>query len=111
MFITRFLSNINEFLMIVAGCLFFLGILMMATGIWMLVKRVLGSELKQITQQTTRLAQKGITEDVAGLVGNAGQLVDALNQLVKTASGVGIFLNLAGFLMILASYYIALQLK
>ena len=107
MFITQLLSNVNQFLMTIATSLFLLGLLMMAAGIWMLVKRVMGNELKQITQQTTRLAQKGITEDVAGLVGNAGQLVEALNSLVKTASGVGIFLNLAGFLLILASYYIA----
>jgi hypothetical protein len=111
MFITQLLSNVNQFLMTIATSLFLLGLLMMAAGIWMLVKRVMGNELKQITQQTTRLAQKGITEDVAGLVGNAGQLVEALNSLVKTASGVGIFLNLAGFLLILASYYIASQIR
>lgn len=110
MFIPQILANINEFLIIVAGCLFLLGLLMMVIGIIILVRRVMGSELKQITLQTTKLAQKGITEDVAGLVGNAGQLIDALNSLVKTSSGVGIFLNLAGFLLVLASYYIMLQL-
>lgn len=111
MFFDHLLSNVNDFLMMMSLALFVIGVLMMAAGIWMLLKRVMGGELKQITQQTTRLAQKGITEDVAGLVGNASQLVDALNQLAKTASGIGVFLNLAGFLMILASYYIAMQIR
>jgi len=111
MFISQLLSNPHEFLMMMAVSLFGLGLLTISIGIWMLVKRVIGNELKQISQQTTRLAQKGLTEDIAGLVGNAGQLVEALNSLAKTASGIGIFLNLAGFLLVLASYYIVLQIR
>ena len=70
----------------------------------------MGSELKEITQQTAKLTQHGIAEDMSGLVGNASNLVGALNQLVRTGSGIGIFLVLAGFILLGASYFLVMNL-
>ena len=73
------------------GTLFLFGMLTSIAGILILTFRASSSEVKTIAAQTVRLAQKGLAEDVAGLVGNATNLVDAINQLVRTNRGVGIF--------------------
>ena len=57
--------------------------------------------------QTAKLAQKGLAEDVAGLVGNAANLMDSMNQLTRTTRGVGVVLVLFGSLMIAGSCVLA----
>jgi hypothetical protein len=61
---------------------------------------VAGGDLRTIARQTTALAQKGLTEEISGLVGNATALIAAVNDLVKTTSGIGIFLILVGIVAI-----------
>jgi len=98
-----------HFVMVMATCLFLLGTVSIAAGIYVLFSKVVGGELKAIAHQTTRLAQKGVAEDVAGLVGNASALIQALESLVKTATGVGITLIILGTVMMAGSYYLLLQ--
>lgn len=98
--------TIPEFIMTMAACLFIMGLLCAGSGVFILVTRAFSKDLRTIAQQTTRLAQKGITDDVSGLVGNASALVNAVNDLVKTTSGVGVFLILIGFLFVSAAYYL-----
>ncbi|MGD0002915.1 MAG: hypothetical protein ABSE06_01655 [Anaerolineaceae bacterium] len=103
--------SVNNSVLIMAATLFVLGILCVIFGMIILVSKVMGGDIKEITKQSIRLAQKGIAEDVAGLVGNASTLVDAVNQMVRTASGVGIFLVVVGFPLILLAYYLLMQVK
>ena len=65
----------------------------------------------KIAVQTTELAEKGVAEEVAGLVGNASTLIVPLNQLVKTAAGIGVFLIILGSLMIASAYWLTLQIN
>jgi len=80
--------------------LFVAGLGTMITGIVYLLKKGPGGEIAKLAQQTARLAQKGIAEDVAGLVGNASSLIDALNRLAATSTGVGVLLILVGGFLI-----------
>ena len=81
-----FLSmSFNDFILTMAGCLLGLGVLILAIGIYVLVSRIIGKEIKTIANQTSRLAQKGIAEDVAGLVGNASSLIEALKPHMVTS--------------------------
>lgn len=106
-----FLSmSFNDFILTMAGCLLGLGVLILAIGIYVLISRVIGKEIKTIANQTSRLAQKGIAEDVAGLVGNASSLIEALNQLIKTSAGVGVFLVLVSFCLMAAAYGLVVQI-
>jgi hypothetical protein len=57
------------------------------------------------------LGQKGIAEEVTGLVTSASELVASLNQLVKTANGVGVFLMILGIAMMGSGYWIILQIE
>jgi hypothetical protein len=102
--------NSIEISRVIVIALFAMGVISLAAGIFILFKNVFGQELKQIASQTANLAQKGIAEDVAGLVGNASTLLNALNQLVKTATGIGVFLTLIGILMMVVAYYLTLRI-
>jgi hypothetical protein len=103
--------SVNNAVLIMAATMFVLGILSEIAGMIILISKVMGGDLKEISKQSIRLAQKGIAEDIAGLVGNASTLVDAVNQMVRTASGVGIFLVVIGFPLILLAYYLLMQVK
>ncbi len=105
-----FSMTFNDFILTMAGCLLLVGVIVLGIGIYILISRVVGKEIKTIANQTARLAQKGIAEDVAGLVGNASSLIDALNQLVKTSAGVGAFLILIGMCLMAAAYGLVIQL-
>jgi len=57
------------------------------------------------------LAQKGIAEDVAGLVGNASSLLSATNELVRTSAGIGVFLAVLGVVLMAAATWLVLQIS
>ncbi len=99
-----FLYEAHDFVFILASSLTILGIISIGAGIILLITRVTGKAVQTIAAQTTRLAQKGLTEEIAGLVGNASSLMDAINQLVRTSAGIGIFLVLFGFIMMVAAF-------
>ncbi len=102
--------NTIEILKIIVVALFALGAISLASGIFILFKKVMGDEMKVIATQTAKLAQKGLAEEVAGLVGNASALLGALKALIKTTTGVGVFLTLIGFILMVVSYYLAMQI-
>lgn len=97
-------------LFMTAVSVFSLGLVTFIAGIVVLVYRVAGKQMRTLATQTTRLAQKGVTDDVAGLVGNASSLLDSLNQLIKTTAGIGVFLCFLGLLMVAAAGWLAIQL-
>lgn len=99
-----------QLLLIMALILFGLGLLTSITGIIILATRAAGRDLRTLATQTTRLAQKGIAEDVAGLVGNASALLDAINKMVRTTAGVGVFLTIFGLVLMALACWLALQI-
>lgn len=103
--------TVNDFLLTMAIALLVCGIGILGIGVFTLIGKLMGKELTTIAEQTAKLAQKGITEDVAGLVGNARTLIEALNQMVKTTAGVGIFLIILGFALLGAAYALVLQIR
>ena len=52
----------------------------------------------------------GKFEDISGLVGNASNLLDSMNQMVRTTRGVGILLALLGMCLMGLACYFALQI-
>jgi len=104
-----FSIQLDDFLLTIDSVVIFLGASTLIAGVIVLLTRVLGKDVRTIADQTSKMAQKGIAEDVAGLVGNASALLDALNNMVKTAAGVGIFLVFVGIgLMVLAYFLVTL---
>lgn len=97
-------------LLLIIISLFILGGLTFLVGIVILAFRSSSKDVKTLAVQTSRLAQKGIAEDVAGLVGNASSLMEATNQLVRTTTGVGVFLTILGIVLMGAACWLALQI-
>lgn len=105
--------NLNIFdlkLLMVIG-LFLLGAITLLIGILLLVTRSAGKEVRALTTQTAQLAKKGIAEDVAGLVGNASNLLNATNDLVRTSAGIGVFLAILGFLLMIGATWLVLKIS
>jgi len=105
MFTTAF-----DFQMTMATILFILGLIVMAISIFILTKQAIGRELQTIAKQTAKLAEKGITENIAGLVGNASALINALHDLAKSNTGIGIFLVFLGIALLTTAFFISKSL-
>jgi hypothetical protein len=101
----------SQILLLVNAVIFILGVITFIVGIIILASKALSRELRTITAQTTELAKKGIAEDVSGLVGNASALMNALQQLVKTATGIGVFMVLLGLILIGVAIYLFLNIN
>ena len=97
--------------MIIAVTVFILGCMCILLGIFVLVSRGYSKEIRALAAHSARLGRKGMAEEVTGLVNSASVLVGALNSLVKTASGAGLFLILLGVGMIAGSYWVIDQVQ
>ncbi len=97
-------SSPQQFIMTMTGVLFFSGLINLVVGVVILSSQAIGQNVKTIAAQLTKLAQKGISEDISGLVGNASSLLNAMNQLVRSTAGIGIFLIVVSFVLFAASY-------
>jgi uncharacterized protein YoxC len=99
-----FAMSSNDFIMTMALVLLAIGVIVLGIGVYTLIKKVLGKELNTIADQTVKIAQKGITDEISGLVGNARALIEVLNEMVKTTTGIGIFLVILGGLLMAGAY-------
>ncbi len=99
-----------EFQITMATVLFLLGLIVMAISIFILTRQAIGRDIETIAKQTTKLAEKGITENIAGLVGNASSLINALHELSKTNTGIGVFLVFLGIALLTTAYFISRNL-
>ncbi len=100
-----------QLLSAMAATLFVLGLFAFLTGVIILFARSMGRETRTISKQVTRLAQKGLADDIAGLVGNASSLLTATSDLIKTTRGIGTFLTLFGAVLMLLGIGLALYLN
>jgi hypothetical protein len=103
------LISAYELMVAMATCLLVMAVISLAAGILTLFVRVSGKDVHTLATQTLRLAQKGVADDVSGLVGNASALLEALNSLVRTTTGVGVFLILVSLLLFAGSYFLLKQ--
>ncbi len=86
-----------------AAISFIAGVITLLGGILILVFRVSGRDVRSLSNQTAQMAQKGITEDLAGVIGNASTLMDSMNQLIRTTAGIGVFLCCLGLTLMVGS--------
>ena len=89
---------------------FLLGMLTFSTGVFILVSGIMRRDLREITRETAQLAQKGLTEELSGLVGNASTLIHTVNEMARTAAGIGVFLTLLGLALMSISAWLAFQI-
>ncbi len=105
MFTTAF-----DFQITLATVLFLLGVIVLAISIFILTRQAIGRDIQTIAAETTKLAEKGISENIAGLVGNASSLINALHDLSKSNAGIGVFLVFLAIAMLTTAYFISKSL-
>ena len=98
-----YIHTLADLLYIIITSLFLLGTVTFATGIILLITRTMGKDLRVITQQTSELAQKGLIDDLSGLVGNASALLTATSQMIRTTAGIAALLIFLGIIQIATS--------
>jgi hypothetical protein len=103
-------NNIDEAFMWMATIVFFIGVVVLLAGIIILIVQASGRNVKTVSESVSKLAQRGIAEDVAGLVGNASSLMNSMNDMVRSSSGIGITLVITGTALMAAAYFIFQQL-
>ena len=105
------LSSPHQFILTMATALFFSGLVTLVVGVIILASQAISRDVKTIATQVTKLAQKGISEDISGLVGNASSLLNALDQLVRSTAGIGVILIVVSFILFGASYGLIFAIK
>jgi hypothetical protein len=101
------ISTIEVVMLIIT---YLLGFLTVILGIAILVHGAWGRDLRTLASQTTKLAQKGLAEEVSGLVGNASALLTTINEMVRTSTGIGLYLTMVGIVLIGIAFYVTVTL-
>lgn len=99
-------TNGNQIVLIASIVLFIAGIICLVLSVFILAKQALNKDVHRIAEATTNLAEKGITDGVSGLVGNASLLIDSLNELSKSNSGIGVFFVFLSLALFAVAYFI-----
>jgi hypothetical protein len=91
---------------IIAICLFLLGLSSCGAGLWTILSRQYQKMLKSISAHSARVSSKAVTDaGLAPLIQAMSGLVSAIDKLVRTSIGVGVFLCLMGVILCLASFW------
>jgi len=101
-----FAFSANDFLLTLAGVALVMGVITFLIGIVILAFKVRSDEFNQISAHTAKLMDKGIVENVAGLVDNTSNLLAKINEMARTKAGVGMFLILITFILLGAAYFL-----
>ncbi len=87
---------------IVAGLLSAIGLFAIVTGLRTMLAADYQQSLKRLSVQSAQIGQKALADaTIAPMLEAAAQLVTAVNQLVRTAVGVGVFLSMGGAVLVL----------
>jgi len=85
---------------------FVMGLAACAGGLWTILAREYQQTLRSISSQSDRLHARALTEvGVVPILDASTKLVEAVNQLIRTAMGVGAFLCLIGVALCLIAYW------
>ncbi|MGD2177191.1 MAG: hypothetical protein PVG71_05150 [Anaerolineae bacterium] len=80
--------------------LFALGLSSCVAGLWTILSKQYQQALKRISAHSAKVSSQAVTEaGLASLIQAMSSLVEAINQLIRTSVGVGVFLCLAGVVL------------
>lgn len=96
----------NNFVLTLAGVVLVLGVISFLVGLYTLAFKISSNEFSEISANSAKLMSKGLTDNVAELVGNASSLLESIATMTKTKAGVGVFLIIISFIFFIISYYL-----
>ncbi|HHV05019.1 MAG TPA: hypothetical protein PK459_06845 [Anaerolineaceae bacterium] len=95
-----------QIIITIAGVIFLLGIVCLVISIIILARQAMNRNIRTIAESTAKLAQKGLTDGVSGLVGNASMLLSSLNDLTQSNTGIGIFFVFLSLVLLAVAYFL-----
>ncbi|HOJ02174.1 MAG TPA: hypothetical protein PLL88_11215 [Anaerolineaceae bacterium] len=101
-----FTINASDFTLMLAIVLAAMGLITFFVGIIILAFKVKSDEFSSITEQSAKLMEKGVTDNITELMGNTTSLLETINQMIKTKAGIGVFLVLVTFILFGIAYYL-----
>lgn len=98
------LENLDR---IITITLYLIGVVSTLSGLWIILAKEYHTAMRQLANQSIKISGRAITQQdvVAPIIDSASRLVEAINQLVRTAAGIGAFLCIAGVLIILVAFW------
>jgi hypothetical protein len=89
-----------------AVCLFLLGACSCVAGLWTILARRYQEALRSVSAHSARVSSKAVTDvGLAPLIEAFSGLLNALDQLIRTSVGIGVFLCLAGAALCLVAFW------
>ena len=107
---TMTVFEIARVLSAMASGLFLIGLITFAIGVSILIIRTIGRDTRAISKSILQMTQKGIADDLSGLVDNASSLMAATTNLIQTTKGIGVFLIISGSLFMIFGILLTLYI-
>lgn len=101
----------NNLVLILSIVLLGMGVVTFIVGIFTLAFKINSEDFNEISSQTAKLLNKGISEDISTMVGNASSLLQSINEMAKTKAGVGMFLLIVAFILIGCAYFLITRIS
>jgi hypothetical protein len=82
------------------------GLLCLLAGILILIGRSFTREMRTLADTSTELSKRAINHDMTSLAESVTEILSQVNQLMKTAAGVGAFLIVVGIGLMAGAYWL-----
>jgi hypothetical protein len=82
------------------------GLICLLAGILILIGRSFTREMRTLADTSTELSKRAINHDMTALAESVSEILSQINQLMKTAAGVGAFLIVVGVGLMAAAYWL-----
>jgi hypothetical protein len=82
------------------------GLLSLLAGILILIGRSFTREMRTLADTSTELSKRAINHDMTSLAESVTEILSQVNQLMKTAAGVGAFLIIVGVVLMAGAYWL-----
>ncbi len=82
------------------------GLLCLLAGILILIGRSFTREMRTLADTSTELSKRALNHDMTSLAESVTEILSQVNQLMKTAAGVGAFLIVIGVGLMAGAYWL-----
>lgn len=98
--------TMNDLILILSFVILAMGVITFIVGIFTLAFKINSEDFNEISSQTAKLMNKGMSEDISGMIGNASSLLQSINEMARTKAGVGMFLLIVAFILLGCAYFL-----
>ena len=98
--------TMNDLILILSFVILAMGVITFIVGIFTLAFKINSEDFNEISSQTAKLMNKGMSEDFSGMIGNASSLLQSINEMARTKAGVGMFLLIVTFILLGCAYFL-----